>query len=531
MADKENNQNTQNENDNSDKPLIGIELSKVASDPKQSTAIIVIALLAAIYVVYGMFTEDSNDKAKSEKKKVERPKNVVRPSDNSDLDSSPMVASLPEAPSLGDPSAPPPTREREKEDDSSQDEDQKDEDNKDDDQVQVQETKAPEPSEETPSAPPREEQNETRGRDISENLRRISRNDRDTEESDDLPTALPKSRSSNKNKKDKDKEQRLKSSIMLISGTPSRSVDEIEERANFKKRTDIEYLLGKGKIISAVIETAINTDFTSEVRAIISRDVYSESGGVILIPKGSRIFGEFSNSVDNVYGRITINWKRIDMPNGYTLNFDGVGVDNLGRQGSKGRLDPKLKENVGNIVMSTAVNVAFAKLVDKIVPSEREHVKGQSKEDAKNIQSAITSAFSSSEPARDKIGDMCQAARTSARDLNPEIVTKISDTCNEFTGSSTPSGTPEERAQSLFSRLISLTNDIVSTGILHNQPSKAQEASKKGVEEFSKIIGDYVEQSNTKPSVTMDQGTVVKIFVNRDYKFPRKAVSRSRTIK
>ena len=37
-------------------------------------------------------------------------------------------------------------------------------------------------------------------------------------------------------------------------------------------------VLGRGKILDAIIETAINTDFGGEIRAIISRDIYSEWG-------------------------------------------------------------------------------------------------------------------------------------------------------------------------------------------------------------------------------------------------------------
>lgn len=39
-------------------------------------------------------------------------------------------------------------------------------------------------------------------------------------------------------------------------------------------------VLGCGKMLDTVIETAINTDFGGEIRAIITRDIYSEWGKI-----------------------------------------------------------------------------------------------------------------------------------------------------------------------------------------------------------------------------------------------------------
>ena len=86
-----------------------------------------------------------------------------------------------------------------------------------------------------------------------------------------------------------------KSSIVLIAGVlPKKTAEQIEEEANFQNRGNMEFVLGRGKIIDAVLETGINTDFGGEVRAVIGRDVFSESGKMILIPKGSRVFGTYS---------------------------------------------------------------------------------------------------------------------------------------------------------------------------------------------------------------------------------------------
>ncbi|MDX5495271.1 MAG: TrbI/VirB10 family protein, partial [Wolbachia endosymbiont of Nomada marshamella] len=53
-------------------------------------------------------------------------------------------------------------------------------------------------------------------------------------------------------------------------------------------------MVTQGKIIDAVLETAINSDLQGMLRAMVSRDVYAETGDTVLIPKGSRLIGSYS---------------------------------------------------------------------------------------------------------------------------------------------------------------------------------------------------------------------------------------------
>ena len=75
--------------------------------------------------------------------------------------------------------------------------------------------------------------------------------------------------------------------------------------------TDLTRTILQGKIINAALETAIDTDIASDIRAVITRDVFAEEGKNILIPKGSRIIGAYSTNVSAGQTRVTINWNRI----------------------------------------------------------------------------------------------------------------------------------------------------------------------------------------------------------------------------
>lgn len=49
----------------------------------------------------------------------------------------------------------------------------------------------------------------------------------------------------------------------------------------------------KGTVIQAVLETALDSTRAGFARAIVSRDIYGFDGSKILIPKGSRLIGEY----------------------------------------------------------------------------------------------------------------------------------------------------------------------------------------------------------------------------------------------
>jgi type IV secretion system protein VirB10 len=122
----------------------------------------------------------------------------------------------------------------------------------------------------------------------------------------------------------------------------------------------LDSLIAQGKVIYAVLETAINTDLPGTLRAIITRDVYAESGKAVLIPKGSRVVGEYQTQIKSGQNRVGIMWKRLIRPDGVDLQFDSPGVDQLGRSGVQGFLDNKFWLQIGAAVLTSYIVPALA---------------------------------------------------------------------------------------------------------------------------------------------------------------------------
>ena len=57
------------------------------------------------------------------------------------------------------------------------------------------------------------------------------------------------------------------------------------------------FIIAQGAVIPAVLETAINSDLPGYVRAVVSRDVSSFDGKNVLVPRGSRLVGQYRSGV------------------------------------------------------------------------------------------------------------------------------------------------------------------------------------------------------------------------------------------
>lgn len=117
----------------------------------------------------------------------------------------------------------------------------------------------------------------------------------------------------------------------------------------------LDSLIAQGKIIYAVLETAIQTDLPGTLRAIITRDVYAESGKAVLIPKGSRVIGEYQTQVKNGQSRVGVKWTRLIRPDGIDLQLDSSGTDQLGRSGVEGFVDNKFWVQIGAAVLTSYI--------------------------------------------------------------------------------------------------------------------------------------------------------------------------------
>lgn len=132
---------------------------------------------------------------------------------------------------------------------------------------------------------------------------------------------------------------------------------EIQEasRMEFPERT-----LSQGSVIQAALQTAINSDLPGSVVAVVSEPVPAFSGDQILIPRGSRLFGQYRSGIELNQKRILILWTRILTPDGTSMEIASVGGDQLGRSGMTGLVDTKFDERFGGAALISIIGAAPA---------------------------------------------------------------------------------------------------------------------------------------------------------------------------
>ena len=99
-----------------------------------------------------------------------------------------------------------------------------------------------------------------------------------------------------------------------------------------------EYSLWKGTVIYAVLDTGIITDLPGQVMAHVSKNVYSsQDGKYLLIPQGSRLFGEYSSDISYGQNRVQVVWNTLIRPDGLEVNLGSMnGIDSYGASGYAG---------------------------------------------------------------------------------------------------------------------------------------------------------------------------------------------------
>jgi len=119
---------------------------------------------------------------------------------------------------------------------------------------------------------------------------------------------------------------------------------------------DPSRVVPQGAVIPAVLETAINSDLPGYTRAIVSRDIRSFDGTNILIPRGSRLIGQYKSGLTSGETRAFIIWDRLIRPDGLSVQLASPATDDLGQAGATGKVDAHFAKRFGSSILLSVVN-------------------------------------------------------------------------------------------------------------------------------------------------------------------------------
>ena len=109
--------------------------------------------------------------------------------------------------------------------------------------------------------------------------------------------------------------------------------------ARAQRLSNPSFTIVQGALIPAVLETALNSDLPGYARAIVSRDVRGFDGSRVLIPRGSRLVGEYKSGLQTGQTRVQVVWTRLVRPDGVTIDLGSPGGDEQGQSGMAGGVE------------------------------------------------------------------------------------------------------------------------------------------------------------------------------------------------
>jgi type IV secretion system protein VirB10 len=114
----------------------------------------------------------------------------------------------------------------------------------------------------------------------------------------------------------------------------------------------------QGTIIPAVLETALDTDLPGYARAIVSRDVRGFDGSQVLIPRGSRLVGQYRSGIETGQSRAYVIWSRVIRPDGVSVQLGSPALDGDGSTGLPGEVNRHFWQRYGASILLSVVGGA-----------------------------------------------------------------------------------------------------------------------------------------------------------------------------
>lgn len=191
---------------------------------------------------------------------------------------------------------------------------------------------------------------------------------------------------------DKQNAQEAKRSF-LAGRKPSPASNYLDSVATSSMLPDFE--IKQGTFIPITIETGINTDLPGELSARVIVDVYdSLTGSNILIPKGSKVFGDYDSGLTFGQNRVLLAWNRILRPDGVTIDLKRMqGADLLGRSGIVDETDPHYGEMFQAVALGTLFDTAIDTTIAFLSSNEFLSSLGSIVKDKKQIATAIAQSL------------------------------------------------------------------------------------------------------------------------------------------
>jgi type IV secretion system protein VirB10 len=146
---------------------------------------------------------------------------------------------------------------------------------------------------------------------------------------------------------------------MLAMGAGAAGVMSDNSSAHASRLADPSGTVIQGTLIPAVLETAIDTDVPGFARAVVSQDVRSFDGSKVLIPRSSRLIGEYKSATQAGQRRAYLMWTRLVRPDGVSIALASPAADFTGQAGVGGQVNTHFFSRFGSAILLSILGGAL----------------------------------------------------------------------------------------------------------------------------------------------------------------------------
>ncbi|MFP1132975.1 type IV secretion system protein VirB10 [Asticcacaulis sp. W401b] len=125
------------------------------------------------------------------------------------------------------------------------------------------------------------------------------------------------------------------------------------------KLGDRNLILPKGKTIECGLSVRLVSDLAGQASCVLTQNVYSDNGRVVLLERGSEAVGEYRATMERGQRRLFVIWTRIKTPNGIIIELNSPGADGLGGAGLPGHVDNHWWQRVGSAFLLSTIQDAI----------------------------------------------------------------------------------------------------------------------------------------------------------------------------
>jgi type IV secretion system protein VirB10 len=118
---------------------------------------------------------------------------------------------------------------------------------------------------------------------------------------------------------------------------------------------NLQTTVTQGTLIPAILETAIDTDVPGYVRAVVSTDVRGFDGSRVMVPRSSRLIGQYKSGMQAGQKRAYIIWTRLIRPDGVSVNLASPAISFAGETGLGGDVYNHFFERFGSAMLLSVV--------------------------------------------------------------------------------------------------------------------------------------------------------------------------------